>query len=190
MAQPPGFLHPQYPTHVCKLHKVLYGLKQAPCAWFSHLSDQLLELGFVRSCSDSSFFTRCTPQHTTYVLIYVDGILITSSTPYGITSLLQSLQVDFAIIGLSPLHFFLGMEAISTPDELILSQQRYILDLLLKSNMSDVKPIKSHMSTTHTLSLLSGDPLNDPSSYRSLVGALQYLSLTRLDISFAVNNVS
>jgi hypothetical protein len=82
------------------------------------------------------------------------------------------------------------MEAIFTPNGIILSQQHYILDLLCKSNMSDAKPVKSPMSTTHTLSLLSGDPLNDPSSYRSLVGALQYLSLTRPDISFAVNKVS
>jgi hypothetical protein len=82
------------------------------------------------------------------------------------------------------------MEAISTPDGLILSQQRYILDLLRKSNMFDAKPVKSPMFTAHTLSLHSGVPFNDPSSYRSLVGALQYLSLTCLDISFAVNKVS
>jgi hypothetical protein len=82
------------------------------------------------------------------------------------------------------------MEATSTPDGLILSQQRYILDLLQKSNMSEAKPIKTPMSTAHALSLLSGDPLTNPSPYRSLVGALQYLSLTRLDISFAVNKVS
>jgi hypothetical protein len=123
MAQPPSFLHPQYPTHVCKLHKALNGLKQAPRAWFSRLSDRLFELGFVGSRSDSSLFTCCTPQHTTYILIYVDDILIISSTPYGTTSLLQSLKVDFAIKDLGPLHFFLGMEAIFTPDGLILSQQ-------------------------------------------------------------------
>jgi hypothetical protein len=82
------------------------------------------------------------------------------------------------------------MEATSTPEGLILSQQRYILDLLKKSNMSEAKPIKTPMSTAHTLSLLSGDPLLDPSLYRSLVGALQYLSLTRPNMSFAVNKVS
>lgn len=74
------------------------------------------------------------------------------------------------------------MEATYTPDGLILSQQRYILDLLQKSNMSEAKPVKTPMSTAHALSLLSGDPLNNPSLYRSLVGALQYLSLTRPDI--------
>ena len=122
----------------------------------------------------------------------VDGArrdAITSSLPHG-TTLLQSLQAEFAIKNLGPLHFFLGMEAIPTSEGLILSQQRYILDLLRKSNMSDAKPVKTPMSTAHSLSLFSGDPLSDPSSYHSLVGGLQYLSLTRPDISFAVNKVS
>jgi hypothetical protein len=168
MTQPPGFIHPQFPNHVCKLHKVLYGLKQALHAWFSRLSDRLQELGF----------------------IYVDDILITSSLPQGIATLIQSFRVEFDIKDLGPLHYFLGMEATSTRDGLILSQQRYILDLLQKSNMSEAKPIKTPMSTAHALSLLSGDPLTNPSPSRSLVGALQYLSLTRPDISFAVNKVS
>ena len=73
---------------------------------------------------------------------------------------------------LGSLHFFLGMEAITTPDGLILSQQRYILNLLRKSNMSGAKPVKSPMSTAHTLSLLFGDPLINPSSCKSLVDAL------------------
>jgi hypothetical protein len=190
MAQPPGFIHPQFPQHVCKLHKALYGLKQAPRAWYSRLSDRLLELGFIGSHSDSSLFIRRAPPEITYVLIYVDDILITSSLPQGTDSLLQSLQDDFAIKDLGPLNYFLGMEAISTTDGIILSQQRYILDLLRKSNMSEAKPVKTPMSTAHTLTLLSGDTLTDPSPYRSLVGALQYLSLTRPNISFAVNKVS
>jgi hypothetical protein len=75
-------------------------------------------------------FIRCTPQETTFVLIYVDDILITSSLPQGTATLLHSLRVDFAIKDLGPLYYFLGMEATTTPDGLILSQQRYILDLL------------------------------------------------------------
>jgi hypothetical protein len=190
MTQPPGFIHPQFPNHIYKLHKALYGLKQAPRAWFSRLSDRLLELGFISSRSDPSLFILHTPQETSFVLIYVDDILITSSLPHGTASLIQSLRAEFAIKDLGPLHYFLSMEGTSTPDGLILSQQRYILDLLKKSNMSEAKPIKTPMSTAHTLSLLFGDPLPDPSPYRSLVGAFQYLSLTRLDISFAVNKVS
>jgi hypothetical protein len=82
------------------------------------------------------------------------------------------------------------MEATFTPDGLIISQQRYILDLLQNSNMSEAKPVKTPMSTAHALSFLSGDSLTDPSPYRSLVRALQYLSITRPDISFAINKIS
>ena len=53
--------------------------------------------------------------------------------------------------------------------------------------MLDAKPISSPMSSSQKLSLFSGATYSDPSNYRSVVGALQYLSLTQLDISFAVN---
>jgi hypothetical protein len=54
MYQPPGFSHPLYLNHVCRLQKALYGLKQAPRAWFSKLSSKLLDLGFLASKSDTS----------------------------------------------------------------------------------------------------------------------------------------
>jgi len=141
ITQPPGFVHPPFSHHICKLHKALYGLKQAPRAWYSRLSDRLLELSFMSSHSDPSLFIRRTPHETTYVLIYVDNILITSSLPQGTTLLLHSLCAEFAIKDLGRLHFFLIMEATPTPVGLILSQQRYILDLLKKSNMTDAKPV-------------------------------------------------
>jgi hypothetical protein len=56
MVQLPGFINPSYPQHVCKLHKALYGLKQALLAWFSRLSEKLINLGFMASKADSSLF--------------------------------------------------------------------------------------------------------------------------------------
>lgn len=120
--QPLYFIHPQFPYHVVKFHKALYDIKQAPRAWYSRYSDHILEVGFGGSHSDSSLFILQTTQHTTYVLIYVDDILITSSHPQGITNFLRCLLADFAIKDLGPLHFFLRMEAITIRGDLILSQ--------------------------------------------------------------------
>ena len=70
-----------------------------------------------------------------------------------------------------------------------LSQRRYISDLLQKTNMHEAKPVSSPMSSSTVLSQHSGTSLSDSSAYRSVVGSLQYLSLTRPDIAFAVNKV-
>lgn len=189
MVQPPGFLHPSFPNHVCKLQKAIYGLKQAPHAWFSRLSTKLLQIGFVGSKADTSLFIYRTKTVTIYLLIYVDDIIITASDPAAITELLKLLSVDFAVKELGELHYFLGVEVNKVEAGLLLSQERYILDLLKKTKMHEAKPISSPMASSSSLSAFSGDPMEDPTLYRSTVGSLQYLSLTRPDLGFAVNRV-
>jgi hypothetical protein len=190
MSQPPGYQHPLYPNHVCKLQRAIYGLKQAPRAWFSRLSTKLLELGFHGSRSDSSLFIYKTKSLTMYTLIYVDDIIITSSQPVAIEDLLHSLTHDFAVKDLGTLNFFLGLEVISNPHGILLSQHRYIMDLLVRTKMSEAKPINTPMASTTSLSAFEGEPFPDHTLYRSTVGALQYLALTRPDIAFTVNKLS
>jgi hypothetical protein len=80
MRQPPGFEDPQAPHHVCRLDKSLYGLKQAPRAWYSRLSSKLYNLGFISSKADTSLFLYHKSGVTIYMLIYVDDIIVTSSS--------------------------------------------------------------------------------------------------------------
>ena len=56
MEQPPGYVDPRHPLHVCKLKKTLYDLKQTPHAWFQRFSSFLLRLGFSYSYADTSLF--------------------------------------------------------------------------------------------------------------------------------------
>jgi hypothetical protein len=124
-----------------------------------------------------------------YLLIYVNDIIITASIPAAITELLQLLSTDFAVKELGDLHYFLGVEVLKVEFDLLLSQGRYILDLLKKTNMIEAKPSTSPMASSSSLSAFTGDPMEDPSLYQSIVGSLQYLSLTDLDLSFVVNRV-
>uniref|UniRef100_A0A2N9F495 Reverse transcriptase Ty1/copia-type domain-containing protein n=1 Tax=Fagus sylvatica TaxID=28930 RepID=A0A2N9F495_FAGSY len=190
MSQPPGYHHPQYPNHVCKLNKAIYGLKQAPRAWFSRLSTRLIALGFHGSKSDTSLFICRTSSFTMYVLIYVDDIIITSSSSDAIDTLLSQLHHDFAVKNLGSLKFFLGIEVISNSDGAILSQQRYITDILHRTHMLEAKPITTPMASTTSLSAFDGEPFSDHTLFRSTVGALQYLTITRPDIAFTVNKLS
>ena len=97
MKQPPGFVDPDKPFHICKLDKSLYGLKQAPRAWYSRLSSKLHTLGFVPSKYDTSLFIYNKSNTVIFVLIYVDDIIVTSSSNEAVTALLKDLQSDFAL---------------------------------------------------------------------------------------------
>jgi histone deacetylase 1/2 len=97
MYQPPGYTDPSHPTWVCKLDKALYGLKQAPRAWYSRLCAKLQALGFVPSKSDTSLFYYRKGNHTIFVLVYVDDIIVASSSPAATDALLANLQKDFAL---------------------------------------------------------------------------------------------
>ena len=190
MSQPLGFNHPQFPSHVCKLQKAIYGLKQAPKAWFSKLSSRLLQLGFCGSHSDTSLLILKDASFTMYVLIYVDDIIITCSKATTIDDLLHQLSSDFAVKDLGKLNFFLGIEVLENTAGVILSQQCYILDILKRTNMQDAKPVSSPMASSTSLTVHEGPSFPDHTLYRSTVGALQYLSLTRPDIAFAINKLS
>jgi histone deacetylase 1/2 len=83
MRQPPGYEDKNTPRYVCKLDKALCGLKQAPFAWYSQLSGRLQELGFKPSKVDTSLFYYCKGSHVTFMLIYVDDIIVASSSLGG-----------------------------------------------------------------------------------------------------------
>ena len=89
MSQPQGYLDPHHPHYVCKLHKSIYGLKQAPRAWFERFTGQLFQFGFVASTADSSLFIYKTKTTTTYLLLYVDDIVLTSNTPTFLDQLIH-----------------------------------------------------------------------------------------------------
>jgi len=79
--QPSGFEDPAHPDFVCLLKKSLYGLKQAPPAWYSRMASFLLSIGFVEAKSDTSLFIYRRESDTAYLLLYVNDIVLTASSP-------------------------------------------------------------------------------------------------------------
>ena len=102
-----AFSHPDLKTlhthFVCRLNKSLYGLKQAPRAWFSRFATYLHSLGFVGVKSDTSLFVFQRGSDTAYLLLYVDDIVLTASSP----ALLCRIISEFSRKDLGVLHHFL-----------------------------------------------------------------------------------
>jgi histone deacetylase 1/2 len=126
-----------------------------------------------------------------FVLVYVDDIIVASSTGKATDALLQDLQKESTLKDLGHLHYFLGIEVSKVPDGIVLSQDKYASNHLKKVGTSECKPIAAPLSTSEKLSLHEGSLLgsNDATHYRSIVGASQYLTLTRPDIAYLVNKV-
>lgn len=174
MRQLPGYEQPTMPNYVCKLDKALYGLKQAPRAWYAKLSKKLSELGFVASKADTSLFYYNKAHATIFVLVYVDDIIVASSSPDATTILLQELSKSFALKDLGDLHYFLGIEVRNVSDGVLLRQEKYASDLIRRVGMHECKPVNTPMLTSEKLSVNEGDLLgpHDSTQYRSVVGAL------------------
>lgn len=173
MRQPPWYLDKSKPTFVCKLDKALYGLKQASCSWYARLCGKLEALGFRSSKADISLFYYNRGKHAMFVLVYVDDIIMASSSE-ATNSLLKDLEREFVLKDLGDLHYFLGIEVKRNSNGLILSQGKYTEDIIKRTGMSNSKPINTPFFSVEKLSATEGDPLGpeDSTKYRSVVGAM------------------
>lgn len=127
---------------------------------------------------------------TTFLLVYVDDILLTGTDASFLTSLTKQLDQLFSVKDLGHISFFLGMQASPAPDGLLLTQSHYIESILHKANMHNSQPCSTPLAVGLQLSQHEGEPMSDPILYRQIVGALQYATITRPYICFAVNRVS
>lgn len=189
MFQPPGFEHSNKAL-VYRLDKALYGLKQTPRAWFERLTSVLRKFEFVSSRCDSSLFIRITKHHKIFILVYVDDILVTGSSSKEVSSLITALNCHLSLRDLGQVNYFLGVEVKRTKEGwLHLSQTKYIKDLLLKAKMHLAKGVRSPMTPGQKLLSYGSAPMENPQEYRSIIGALQYVTITRPELAFSVHKV-
>ncbi|CAL2270482.1 unnamed protein product [Prunus armeniaca] len=190
MKQPQGFEDAIHPSHVCKLLKSLYGLKQAPRAWNAKFTSYLPTLGFTLSHFDPSLFVKHTGTDIVLLLIYVDDIIVTGSSSTFVQSIITDLGEAFDMKDIGKLTYFLGLEiSYLSNGDIFVNQAKYLQDLLKKAAMVECKPCSTPAKPHQQFLKDEGVSLQDPTTYRSLVGALQYLTFTRPDIAYAVNSV-
>ena len=159
MQQPLGFIDHNHPNFVCKLCKAIYGLKHALRAWYNELKVFfLLPFGFVLSTNDTSLFIYHKDTITLYFLVYVNYLIVTGNHTDFSARFLRALPHRFFLKDLGDLHYFLGIKVLPTLTSLLLTQHKYIWDLLAKTNMACAKECVMPMSSTSILQLNDGSP--------------------------------
>lgn len=125
----------------------------------------------------------------TYFLVFIDDLLLTSNNGRFLSSFIAKLSSCFSVKDMGSLYYFLGVKVLPTSTSLLLSQHKYIYDLLICTNMTGAKKATTPLSTTTSFTLTDGSAFIDAIEFRSGVGSLQYLSLTRPYIAFTVNKL-
>ncbi|GKA67958.1 putative ribonuclease H-like domain-containing protein [Tanacetum coccineum] len=154
VCQPPGFEDPDFPDKVYKVEKALYGLHQAPRAWYETLSTYLLDNEFQRGKIDKTLFTKR----------YKGDILLMSS--------------------MGELTFFLGLQVQQKKDDVFISQDKYVGEILKKFGFTEVKTASTPIETQKPLLKDEDSEEVDVRMYRSMIGLLMYIASSRPDIMF------
>ena len=130
MKQPPRFVAQGEIGKVYRLRKSLYGLKQSPRAWFGKFSQAIEAFGMQKSKFDHFVFSKNSSYGIILLIVYVDDIVITRSDSKGILSLKSFLHSQFHTNDLGMLKYFLGIEVMRSKQGIMLSQQKYVLNML------------------------------------------------------------
>ncbi len=190
MEQTPGYVDRTHPNLVYRLKKALYGLKQAPRAWLEKIGEYLVTSGFQTSNVDFSLYVKKTDHGIVVIVIYVDDLIITGDSDADISDLNKLLKQKFEMKDLGELRYFLGIEVIHSPKGIWLLQRQYALNKLAEYGMTGCKPISIPLEQNVKLSADEGDLVEDTIMYRHIVGSLIYMTITRLDLSYAVGVTS
>ncbi|XP_031106171.1 uncharacterized protein LOC116010800 [Ipomoea triloba] len=103
-----------------------------------------------------------------------------------VSTLMAKLSATFRIRDLGVPGFFLGIETVHLDGSMLLSQKRYMTDILKRAGRTDYKLLATPIPVSRPV-VESTDLYADPTRYRSLAVALQYLTVTRHDLSYAIN---
>ncbi|GKB05320.1 putative ribonuclease H-like domain-containing protein, partial [Tanacetum coccineum] len=173
-----------FPDKVYKVEKALYGLHQAPKAWYETLSTYLLENGFRRGTIDKNLFIKKDKGDILLVQVYVDDIIFGSIKKSLCVEFEQMVHKRFQMSSMGELTFFLGLQVKQKDNEIFISQDKYVADILKKFDFATVKAPSTLIKTNKAL--LKDEEAEDVDVYlyRSMIGSLMYLTASRPYIMF------
>nr|GEU85413.1 putative ribonuclease H-like domain-containing protein [Tanacetum cinerariifolium] len=184
VCQPKGFIDADHLSHVYKLNKALYGLKQAPRAWYDELSTFLLQNHFFKGTIDPKLFIRRFDNDILVVQVYVDDIIFGSTHPRHTQLFSDLMKSHLEMSMMVEMTFFLGLQVNNSSCGIFINQSNYVLEILKKYGMEFCDPVGTPMEIKDKLDLdQHGTPV-DVTKYRSMIGALMYLTSSRPDIDY------
>jgi hypothetical protein len=176
---------------ISRPRKALYGLRQAGRQWNYEIDKTMKRAGLVPTNADPCVYVDKNTR--TFVLIYVDDILIISGNQERERQIKDVLSKAFRIKDFGLAKYCLGIQIEQNENEICLSQAGYIREILKRYRMEDCKPVLTPLAVGSKVSELHSKDDNEDTNFpfRELIGALMYVAVgTRPDVSHAVSVLS
>jgi len=186
VSQPPGFINEEKHNHVFKLTKALYSLKQTPRAWYDRLSTFLIENEFSRGKFDTTLFRKTHESDLVIVQVYVDDITFGATKEKMCEEFFNLMQSKFEMRKMGELGFFLTLQIKQHPNEIFISQEKDVKDILKKYKMNEAKIMVSPVHQSSSLDKNDSGKSISEKKCRGMIGSLLYLTASRPDIVFAI----
>ena len=161
-----------YLHHVFRLTEAIYGFKQVPRAWYQELCTFLDSLRFVKSCANSSLLFYSQGNAILYFPIYVDNLIIICNDPSLVSPIIWQLNSKLFTKDHRVLYFFCRVKGLATPTGFLLSQQKYVINLLSNHNLLDSKLVSTSLTVGTSLTTHDGNVLVNATMYHQVVGGL------------------
>ncbi|KAJ9561208.1 hypothetical protein OSB04_006368 [Centaurea solstitialis] len=199
MEQPEGFEDPKNPNKVCKLLKSIYGLKQASRSWNLHFDERIKEFGFTKSEFEPCVYTKFSGSIVTFLVLYVDDILLIRNDVPTLQSVKEWLSKCFQMKDLGEAAYILGIKIYRNRSKRLigLSQSTYIDKVLKRFRMDESKkgfiPMQHGIVLSKTQCPVSSEDQDKMKSvpYASAIGSIMYAMLcTRPDVAYSVSVTS
>ncbi|CAI7890439.1 unnamed protein product [Closterium sp. NIES-53] len=193
MAQPKGF--DDGSGKVLRLKKALYGLKQAPRRWYLKLRGVLEEIGFTPSTADHSLFMLGEGEQRSFMVVYVDDILIFSPSSDLVKEVMVKLRDKFKCKALGDVSFYLGLHIERDVEKrcMRVHQRKYLEALAANFGQSEGHVATPFPSGFKCVKGPEEDSVGEEERRRfhSLVGSLIYAAVnTRPDVAFATGQLA
>jgi hypothetical protein len=199
MMQPEGFVNPKDANKVCKLQRSIYGLKQASQSWNLRFDQVIKSFGFVSNCYKACVYKKVSGSSVTFLVLYVDGILIIRNDIGMLNDVKSYLNKCFSMKDLGEAAYILGIKIYRDRERRLigLSQSTYVDKVLKRFRMDKAKkgllPMLSGkiLSKAQCPATVKDRKTMSKVPYASAIGSIMYAMLcTRPDVSNALSLTS
>ena len=165
--------------------------KKSPKAWFRRFAKLIKNMRYKQSQGDHTLFIKHLDSGgVTALLVYVDDIIMTRNDEKERQTLRQCLTRQSEIKQLGRLKYFLGIKVAHYKQDIFISQQKYVKNLLKETRKLACRPASTSIDPNHKLGEAEEDVVVDRGMYQHLIGRLIYFSHTRPNIAYVVSVIS